>query len=151
MLFVLILNSLFIRFEYYARIESDAFPRLSDRPFPEDWSLRGFLWTTDLFPDIWFGSGSELSDDDEKLFELLSMVEYRRERVLWLGWKIASYGRWLKYDSTSKTFKATPEFSMKLDETYNADADTLTGDVNAMSRTTIVNEDTTSLDVSIKI
>lgn len=105
----LFLNSLSIGFEHHARIESDAFPRPSDRPFPEDWSLRGLLWC-DIFPERWFGFGSELSDDDERLFELPSMTEYRRERVLWLGWKLASHEKWLQYDSTSKRFKATPEF-----------------------------------------
>lgn len=146
-LIALLLNSLSIGFEHHTRIENNEFPRPSDRPFPEDWSLRGLLWTTDLFPDGWFGS--DLADDDEKLFELPSMAEYRRERVLWLGWKLASHGKWLQYDSTSKRFKATPEFDMDY-ESYHAEADTLAEEEDAISRTSTFNESTPTIDASTK-
>lgn len=142
------LNSLSIGFEHHDRIEAENFPQPSTRPFPEDWSLRGLLWTTGLFPEHWFGSGSELSDDDEKLFELPSMTEYRRERVLWLGWKLASLGKWLEYDSTAKRFKATPEFDLK-DESYDADASGTNAGVPAfVSHATPFSDDTSTMDAS---
>lgn len=147
-LLALTLNSLSIGFEHHARIESNAFPRPSNRPFPEDWSLRGLLWC-DIFPDGWFGFGSELSDDDEKLFELPSMTEYRRERVLWLGWKLASHGKWLQYDSTAKRFQATPEFDMK-PESFDAEADTLAQDEDVFSHTNTFNDSTASVDASTR-
>lgn len=137
-LIALTLNPLSIGFDHYDRIERKDFSRPSERPFPEDWSLRGLLWTDGMFPESWF---SEFSDDDEKLFEFPSMAEYRRERILWLGWQLAAHERWIQYDSTGKRFKATPEFDVEY-EGYNAEADTLTDDEDAMSRTTTYNENT---------
>lgn len=111
-LVALMLNSLSHGFQYYDRIESKQFPRPSEsksneRPLPEDWSLRGLLWTDSLFPPDWFNN--EI-DEDEKSFELPSMTEIRRERVLWLGWNLAAQGRWIVYDDQSKQFKATLAF-----------------------------------------
>lgn len=139
-LIALTLNSLSIGFEHHDRLESLDFPQPSVRPFPEDWSLRGLLWTPEMFPEGWFGSGDELSDDDERLFELPSMAEYRRERVLWLGVRLASHGKWLQYDSTSKRFKAAPEFDTK-HETSSAKADTLA---------TTWNDSTSTIDAGTK-
>lgn len=145
-LIALTLNSLSIGFEHHTRIESEVFPRPSHRPFPEDWSLRGLLWADNLFPDGWFSN--EFADDDEKLFELPSMAEYRRERVLWLGWQLASHEKWLQYDNTSKRFKATPEFDMNYE--YNAEADTLAEDDDVLSRTSTFNDSTATVDASTK-
>ncbi|KAL1865030.1 hypothetical protein Daus18300_007377 [Diaporthe australafricana] len=94
--------------ENHERIESDEFPRPNDRPLPEDWSLRGLLWTDKLFPSDWFNS--DKVDDDEKTFELTSMTEQRKERVLWLGYHLAALRKWLTYDKQSKQFSVTPEF-----------------------------------------
>lgn len=126
-LIALMLNSLSIGVEHHMRIESKNFPRLSNRPFPEDWSLRGLLWTQYLFPRDWF----DVSDDDEKLFELPSMVGYRRERILWLGCQLAAFGRCLQYDSTSKMFQATPEFDLDY-ESHDAEVTTLVDEEDAV-------------------
>lgn len=107
-LVALMLNSLSISFQNHQRIESEEFPRPSDRPLPEDWSLRGLLWTDKLFPSDWFTS--DKVDDDEKTFELASMTEQRKERVLWLGYQLTVLGKWLTYDKQSKQFSVTPEF-----------------------------------------
>ncbi|KAH8749334.1 hypothetical protein F5883DRAFT_435891 [Diaporthe sp. PMI_573] len=107
-LIVLMLNSLSISFQNHVRIESEEFARPSDRPLPEDWSLRGLLWTDRLFPHDWFSSHNV--DDDERSFELASMTEQRKERVLWLGYNLALLGKWLTYDKQTKQFGATPEY-----------------------------------------
>jgi hypothetical protein len=57
------------------------------RPLPDDFALRGFPWVEKYLPDGWFVT--EKIDDDEKYFELASMTEERRERVVWLGCRIA--------------------------------------------------------------
>ncbi|KAH8756020.1 hypothetical protein F5883DRAFT_429971, partial [Diaporthe sp. PMI_573] len=101
-LVALMLNTLSVNFKDFSRIESEEFPRPSDRPLPEDWLLRGLLWVDDLFPSSWYSS--QTSDDDEKTFELASMTDQRKGRVLWLGYQLALQGKWLTYDKKSKQF-----------------------------------------------
>lgn len=81
------LNSLSIHFPRHERIEREEFVRSNDRPLPEDWSLRGLLWTDKLFPPDRFNS--DKVDEDERTFELPSTMEARKERVLWLGYNLA--------------------------------------------------------------
>lgn len=105
------LTSLSLAFEHHDRIETTTFPRPprgDSRPLPEDWSLRGLLWTEKLFPPDWFTN--DKVDDDEKTFEIPSMTEDRRERVLWLGYRLASREKWILYDKDTKQFTATPEY-----------------------------------------
>lgn len=109
----LMLNSLLHGFEHHDCIESKDFPRPSERkpnerPLPEDWCLRGMLWTDSLFPTDWFSS--DKVSEDEKSFELPSMTEIRRERVLWLACKLASHEKWILYDQESKQFSAASGF-----------------------------------------
>lgn len=132
----LMLNSLLHGFEHYDRIESKDFPRPSERkpnerPLPEDWCLRGMLWTDSLFPIDWFSS--DKVDEDEKSFELPSMTEIRRERVLWLGWKLASHGKWIVYDQESKQFNATPNFHREPQD-FSAEEATLAEKESVISR-----------------
>lgn len=107
-LLVPMLNSLSTQFKHHERIESEEFPQSSARPLPDDWSLRGLLWTEKLYPSDWFSN--DKVDDDEKTFELPSMTEDRKERVLWLGYKLASYGKWIKYDVYTKQFSVTAQY-----------------------------------------
>lgn len=133
-LVALMLNSLSIRTQHHVRIESDEFPRPSDRPLPEDWSLRGLLWTDKLYPSDWFDSNSCQVDDDEKTFELASMTEQRKERLLWLGYHIAAHGKWLTYDKQSKQFSVTTGFDREY-PVYDASEDaTLSGKEDSASR-----------------
>jgi hypothetical protein len=124
-LVALMLNSLLIDFQNHARIESDEFPRPSDRPLPEDWSLRGLLWTDKLFPSDWFSGGNV--DDDERGSELASMTEQRMERVLWLAYQLALPGKWLTYDKQSKQFGVTPEFQKEYPVYNTNEGATLSG------------------------
>ncbi|CAN8100461.1 unnamed protein product [Discula destructiva] len=102
------LTALTIGYKHFDRIESKEFPKPSERPLCEDWSLRGLLWTESLFPPDWFNN--DRVDEDEKTFELPSMTEYRRERVLWHGWNLAAQKKWIVYDDQTKQFRAAPEF-----------------------------------------
>jgi hypothetical protein len=65
------------------RIESSH----TSRPFPEDFALRGLLWTEDYFPTEWFTN--EKIDEEEKYHERASMTAQRKERILWLAVRIA--------------------------------------------------------------
>lgn len=90
--------------------------RRSKRPIPDDFAMRGFPWVEKYFPDGWFVT-EERIDDDEKYFELPSMKEERRERVLWLGGRIAERegGKWLKFDNETNRFGVSQEYEVDLD------------------------------------
>ena len=58
------------------------------RPLPEDFVMRGQMWIKGFFPDTWFEDA--MVDDDERALELPFMAAPRQERILWLGYNIAS-------------------------------------------------------------
>ncbi|PSR90756.1 hypothetical protein BD289DRAFT_430456 [Coniella lustricola] len=103
-----LLNSL-TGIESFDRVEAEAFPQPTNRPLPEDWYLWGLLWTEGLFPVHWHSV--DAVDEDEKTFELPSMTAYRRERVLWLGNRLASFKKWMVYDKHQKRFAPNAEFA----------------------------------------
>jgi hypothetical protein len=82
------------------------------RPLPEDFALRGFAFVEKYFPDGWFVT--EI-DDDDKYFEVESMTEERRERVVWLGCRIANEGKWLRFDKENRRFGVNPKYEVELD------------------------------------
>lgn len=142
------LNSLTVGFQHFERVESTEFPKPSERPLCEDWSLRGLLWTEGLFPSDWFSL--DKVDEDEKTFELPSMTEYRRERVLWLGWNLAAHNKWIVYDEQTKQFSATPEFHQD-DHDLAAEDATLAENDDAMSQVSTAASTATMVDQSTKI
>lgn len=99
-----LLNSLFQSYRDYDTIHSDEFPRRAEeslRPLPEDFAMRGLPWTETYFPSDWFSNQVHY---DEQYFEIASMMERRKERILWLGMRLAKPGRWLVYDETKHRF-----------------------------------------------
>ncbi|MCJ1433520.1 hypothetical protein MMC27_002883 [Xylographa pallens] len=91
-----------------SKVSSERFPRPDEgigRPLPEDFLMRGQLWTEDLFPNTWFVDAAV--DDEERILELPSMAAPRVERVLWLGQRIAASGKWISYEQDSHTFVVT--------------------------------------------
>lgn len=58
------------------------------RPLPEDFIMRGQLYTQWYFIANWFTAF--MADDDERSHDLPSMAQPRMERILWLGLRIAS-------------------------------------------------------------
>ena len=58
------------------------------RPLPEDFLLRGLMFTIRYFPQKWFANA--MVDDEERNLELPSMAAPRLERILWLAARIAS-------------------------------------------------------------
>jgi hypothetical protein len=66
------LNTLIDHFS--ERVEHDEFPEPAGDilcPFPEDYSMRGLLWTRDHFPECWFIKDVE---DDERSLEKASVT-----------------------------------------------------------------------------
>ena len=93
----------------WQQIESTDFPLpyCDDvRPFPEDFAMRGFLWADGYYPVKWFAN--DKTDDEERYLEVVSMIEDRKVRILWLGRGIARLGNWLSYDSKLNWFSVAP-------------------------------------------
>ncbi|KAL2136016.1 hypothetical protein VTI74DRAFT_5903 [Chaetomium olivicolor] len=87
------------------------------RPLPDDYAMRGFPWVERYFPGGWFDT-DERVDDDDKYLELASMILERRNRVLWLGARIAAReggGKWLTFDPKTKMFSVNPAYEVELD------------------------------------
>jgi len=99
------------------KIVSKAFPvpdKGVGRPLPEDYNLRGFDWATRYFPARWFEDGQ--IDNEERIQELPSMTNIRRERILWLAMRVCAADDWIKYDSGSKTFYMHPALERRIEE-----------------------------------
>ncbi|ROT35436.1 hypothetical protein SODALDRAFT_363262 [Sodiomyces alkalinus F11] len=116
------LNTLLDASDAALRFDQDDFPRPekeAPRPLPEDYAMRGLLWVDNYLPLDWFTN--EKTDDEERYFELPSMMDARRVRCLWLGRRIARQGKWLLYDAETRQFSVPPEYEEDVDEmTYFA-------------------------------
>ncbi|CAK7206331.1 hypothetical protein SEUCBS139899_009120 [Sporothrix eucalyptigena] len=75
-----------------------------DKPLPDDWFLRGLLWSEYNFPQGWFAN-MESIDDDERLMESDSTRMTRKERVLWMACRLAQYKTWITYNATTHEFQ----------------------------------------------
>ncbi|KAK8122103.1 hypothetical protein PG984_010773 [Apiospora sp. TS-2023a] len=134
----MLLNSLLPSCRDYERIQSNEFPRpvkQLPRPFPEDFALRGLLWTEKYFPSDWFTN--DKIDDDEKYFEVASMTDERKERILWLAVYIARQGKgqWLIYDDKLHQFSVPSRFEQEVDINMNFDTEIATiSEADTLSR-----------------
>ena len=81
------LNALIKHSEMSSNIFADGFPESNHTHLPEDFIIRGQMYSLWYFPDTWF---KDTIDEDERLLELPSMDLLRMERILWLGTRIAS-------------------------------------------------------------
>ncbi|KAI0534142.1 hypothetical protein GGR58DRAFT_516358 [Xylaria digitata] len=112
----LMLNELLRSCNTYDRIRSDEFPRESNdppRPVPEDFALKGLLFADQYYPSDWFSN--DKIDDDEKYFEMASMTGVRKERILWLSYKITQSGRGLTYDEGTNQFGVIPQYEKEIE------------------------------------
>lgn len=85
------LNSLAKPDTLTSRVWATDFPRPENafgRPLPEDFAIRGQIYTQGFFPKTWFSDA--MIDDEERSLELPSMAVPRVERILWLGARIVS-------------------------------------------------------------
>jgi hypothetical protein len=73
------------------RVQSQDFPKPEEgvgRPLPEDFIIRGQMYSQSYFPETWFKDA--MIDDEERVLELPSMAAPRAERILWLGFRLVS-------------------------------------------------------------
>lgn len=75
------------------------------RPLPEDFVMRGQLYSQWYFPENWFASA--MIDDDERALDLPSMTWARADRLFWLGHCIASAKKWIYFDEETRFFYPT--------------------------------------------
>ncbi|RMZ88602.1 hypothetical protein DV736_g4166, partial [Chaetothyriales sp. CBS 134916] len=90
------------------QVESTVFPDSSSgvgRQLPEDFPMRGLIWAEFYYPTDFFTKN--IVDEDERTLELPSHVAPRAERCLWLGVRLATLGRYIKYDYKTKEFTTT--------------------------------------------
>ncbi|KAH7110579.1 hypothetical protein B0J11DRAFT_204662 [Dendryphion nanum] len=73
-------------------------------PLPDDYWIRGQIWSESYFPEHWF---EREHDEDDRNLELASTIKSRIERILRIGYKLSSFGRWITYDQQSHTFSTT--------------------------------------------
>jgi hypothetical protein len=108
---VAFLNTLSKSERHEPLITGDLFPNQDQndsRPLPEDYLIRGQVWSQSYFPEWWFGGEH---DEEERSLELASTIRSRTERILRLGQQIASYERWIHYDRTSNTWSVSSVFA----------------------------------------
>ncbi|RDW74356.1 uncharacterized protein DSM5745_07018 [Aspergillus mulundensis] len=100
------LNTLTRNFADFTRIEEVEFPSQGDgRWLPEDFLIRGQVWSQNLYPTGFFNKAP--TADEGRNLEPPSRDLERMHRCLWLGVRLATFNRWMAYDATSRKFAAT--------------------------------------------
>lgn len=82
-----------------SRPSSDEF-----RPFPEEWAMRGLIWTQSYFPEDWFKNPNIEAEKHFMEAESMRMQE-RPERVLWLAMQLTKAASPLQYVPTTRQFE----------------------------------------------
>jgi hypothetical protein len=152
-----LLNSILLSYRDYDRIQSGDFPtqgkEQAPRPLPEDFAMNGLVWVeSGYYPQDWFSN--EKIDDDEKYFEVASMTDERKERVLWLACRIADSDNceWLEYNQEAHEFRVKQGYQGE-DNTTTKDTDMLsmpeTVDSSLPRTTTLVSLSTAAKESSL--
>lgn len=105
---VLFLNTLDRSSISEERIHRATFPESNSgrgQQLPEDFLARGAIWAQHIFPADFFCHN--VSDEDERAFELPSHAATRLERCLWLGLRLVSLDRYVIYNPSTKIFSVT--------------------------------------------
>ncbi|KAE8155446.1 hypothetical protein BDV40DRAFT_311202 [Aspergillus tamarii] len=79
---------------------------------PEDFLIRGQLWSQAYYPSLFFQNCP--SEEDGRNVESEYSSISRIYRCLWLGMRLAKVNRWLRYNTLSRQFSMTP-FAQELD------------------------------------
>ncbi|KXJ94197.1 hypothetical protein Micbo1qcDRAFT_42103 [Microdochium bolleyi] len=120
-----LLNSILLSYRTLERIQSKDFPlpagRTTPRPLPEDFAMKGLLWTDSYFPADFFSD--DKIDDDEKYFEVASMTDERCERILWIASRLAENQHWLTVNQSFTTFSVLSTVMERHDNTLAPSAD----------------------------
>lgn len=101
--------------------DGETFPSATNttgRPPPDDYIIRGQVYTQHLFPQTWFTDAKV--DDEERMLEQSSHDSYRTIRVLWLAARICSAKQWISYDDEKRTFIVAEYAAKNLTSTKGA-------------------------------
>ncbi|TAQ83824.1 hypothetical protein B7494_g7851 [Chlorociboria aeruginascens] len=101
-----ILNILLQSIQDASQIGTAQFPSLgpaNNQPLPEDFALRGLLWTEKYFPTTWFDNWGEF-DEEGWGNKSPSLLEHQKRRIVWLGYCIAQGWSSLTYSSNPPHF-----------------------------------------------
>ncbi|EAW12801.1 uncharacterized protein ACLA_012290 [Aspergillus clavatus NRRL 1] len=109
--------------------EGPDFPAAEERKqLPEDFYIRGQIWSQSYYAPHFFDGA--LTEDEGRFIEVPSLNVSRLYRCLWLGVRIATFNRWMTYDTVSRRFSATT-FALELDriaQRYNPFGDVAPGE-----------------------
>jgi hypothetical protein len=75
--------------------------RADNLPLPEDYQIRGQIWSQWYFPENWF---AREHDEEDRYLELASTIKSRTERILHLGYHLSTFERWISFDMNTHTF-----------------------------------------------
>ncbi|RDA95269.1 hypothetical protein CP533_3475 [Ophiocordyceps camponoti-saundersi (nom. inval.)] len=115
----IMLNYLLKTMQSKPRIDTEAFPGPEKEgeppyPLPEDYALRGLLYAEDYFPSGWFDN--DRIDESDRYLEPPSKAAERQERILWIGRRLASTGKWLTWDDDGRRFSVAATYDVVLEE-----------------------------------
>ncbi|EFW13291.1 conserved hypothetical protein [Coccidioides posadasii str. Silveira] len=99
-----------------SRLKSQSFPMPESgmkRHLPEDFSMRGLIWSQLYYPPGFFNF-STLEDDEERSLEPPSVTAPRTERCLWIGHRLASLDVWISFNEQKKKF-IVKDFALELE------------------------------------
>lgn len=100
-----LLNHLLQTCGFTPQLYADRIPnpeRGEAQPLPEDFAMRGLLYTSDYFADNWFNKVS--IGDNEMRLHSRSTVRERQERILWLGRSISLVTEKLCWNARANAF-----------------------------------------------
>ncbi|RMI93887.1 hypothetical protein CDV36_016518, partial [Fusarium kuroshium] len=109
----LVLNSLEPKYDVRSDFrlpENDQLPR----PLPEDFAMRGLIYTEDYYPHGWFDNGN--IEGRDRYFELRSMTRERKDRLITLGYRIAASGRWLIWNKETRSFTVPKNYDTAIED-----------------------------------
>lgn len=108
-----VLNSLELEYE----VRSDfRFPENGQlpRPLPEDFAMRGLIYTQNYYPHGWFDNDN--LEGRERYLELGSMTRTRKNRLITLGHRIAASGRWLIWNEETRCFTVPKKYDRTVED-----------------------------------
>ena len=103
---VSMLNTLLRFYHFHSRIEEDKLPipeKNDFRPTPEEFAMRGLEWAASYFPPDWF-ENKNIEEENQYKEDACMNTDYRPERILWLGCRLAKSGKWFAYNNKDHKF-----------------------------------------------
>lgn len=103
---VTMLNTLLRFYHLYPRIEGEKLPipeKNDFRPTPEEFAMRGLDWAASYSPVDWF-ENKNIEEENQYKEDASMNSDYRPERILWLGCRLAKHGNWFAYNDKDHRF-----------------------------------------------